>query len=128
MLALQNPVYSAGIWDLGFVDSNAVFEWVDDAPFSHFAVDGVDFVGVDEAGFHDEESAYLFRYAEFGGGWCREVRDRGEWMSQELVQILLRLREWRVRVQIRSKGIRSEKLFSHALTWIMEYSSQKLLY
>ena len=54
---------------LRFVDSNAEFEGVDDAPFSYFAVDGVDFVGMDEAGFHDEESAYLFRYAEFGGGF-----------------------------------------------------------
>ncbi len=64
--------------DLGFVYSNAEFEWVDDAPFSHFAVDGVDFVGVDEAGFHDEESACLFRYAEFGGGlFSRSARPRG---------------------------------------------------
>ena len=39
--------------DLRFVDSNAESERVDDAPFSPFAVDGLDFVGVDEAGFHD---------------------------------------------------------------------------
>ena len=40
--------------DLRCVDSDAEFEGVDDAPFSSFAVDGLGFVDVDEAGFHGE--------------------------------------------------------------------------
>lgn len=40
--------------DLRCVDADAEFERVDDAPFSGFAVDGLGFVDVDEAGFHGE--------------------------------------------------------------------------
>lgn len=40
--------------NLRFVDSDAEFEGINDAPFSLFAVDGLEFVGVDEAGFHNE--------------------------------------------------------------------------
>lgn len=62
------------------------------------------------------------------GGCFREVRDQGEWMPQELVQILLRLREWSERGPNPLKRDQIRKLFSHALTLIMEYFSQKLLY
>ena len=51
MLALKNSLYSSRICE--FIDSDAEVEGVD-APFSRFAVDGFDFVSVDEAGFHDE--------------------------------------------------------------------------
>ena len=51
MLALKNCVQLGG--DLRFVDSDAEFEGIDDAPFCLFAVNGLDLVGVDEAGFHD---------------------------------------------------------------------------
>lgn len=45
--------------DLRFVDSNTGFAGVDDAPFSLFGNDIFDFVGVDEAGFHDVVNACL---------------------------------------------------------------------
>lgn len=51
MLALKNCVQLGG--DLRYADSNAGFEGVDDAPFWLIAVNGLDLVGVDEAGFHD---------------------------------------------------------------------------
>ena len=40
--------------NLRFVDSGAEFEGINDASFSFFAVDGLDFVSVDEVCFHDE--------------------------------------------------------------------------